>query len=33
MVNEGNNLLHFIDIYKDQDTFIIPKAYKFSKMS
>lgn len=31
MVNEGNNLLHFIDIYKDQDTFIIPKAYKFSK--
>ena len=31
MINEGNNILHFIDIYKDQDIFIIPKVYKFSK--
>jgi hypothetical protein len=31
MINEGNNLLHFIDVYKDQDVFIIPKVYKFSK--
>jgi len=31
MVNEGNNILYFNDIYKDQDTFIIPKVYKFSR--
>ena len=31
MVNEGNNLLHFQDVYKDQDTFVIPKVYKFSR--
>lgn len=31
MVNEGNNILYFSDIYKDQDTFIIPKVYKFSR--
>lgn len=31
MVNEGNNILYFSDIYNDQDTFIIPKVYKFSK--
>ena len=30
MVNEGNNILHFNEVYKDQDTFIIPKAYRFS---
>jgi len=31
MINEGNNILYFGDIYKDQDTFIIPKVYKFSR--
>ena len=31
MINEGNNLLHFMEVYKDQDVFIIPKVYKFSK--
>ena len=31
MVNEGNNLLHYTDVYKDQDIFVIPKVYKFSK--
>ena len=31
MVNEGNNLLHFQDVYKDQDTFVIPTVYKFSR--
>ena len=31
MVNEGNNLLHFQEAYKGQETFIIPTAYKFSR--
>ena len=31
MINEGNNILHFMEVYKDQDVFIIPKVYKFSK--
>ena len=31
MVNEGNNILHFIEAYKGQNTFVIPMAYKFSK--
>ena len=31
MINEGNNILHFIDVYKDQDVYIVPKVYKFSK--
>lgn len=31
MINEGNNILHFSDAYKDQDVFVIPKVYKFSK--
>ena len=30
MVNEGNNILHFSNIYKKQNTFVVPKAYKFS---
>ena len=31
MINEGNNILHFIDVYKDQEVYIVPKVYKFSK--
>ena len=31
MVNEGNNILHFSEIYKDQDVYVIPNVYKFSK--
>lgn len=31
MVNEGNNLLNFVDLYRNQDTFIIPKPFRFSK--
>lgn len=30
MINEGNNILHFMKVYENQDTFIIPRVYKFS---
>ena len=31
MICEGNNLLYFNEIYKDQDVFVIPKVIKLSK--
>lgn len=30
MINEGNNILYFSEIYKDQNTFVIPKVYRIS---